>query len=326
MAIEHGDLLPTTHASGNRGIHGLAGFNAVADEAELAALAATCTAADHARVVTQTGGTAPGLYYYDGSAFKRLDPATAQAQITDLIAAQYSGFDRRQRYGRGGFALAAGSGTDTIPGPAAGFVRFLVALFPTADSGTAAMISIQLKPTDQYLLRPTSITDVTGGTLFQQPIAMAFGESFLCTNTGSGAGRVFYSYVDKPVANLTVVRVTANDPASPVTIVPVASAGTMNRLYALTEQLAGPNSIIAPKLCALIANDDTASNGVVLLLGPHRGRSGTLATALLTGPQFGLEEITDEPLRIAPRIAVSAPGPTARGFNVFACYETLPLP
>lgn len=65
MTIEHGTVLTTSNPTGNRGIHGIAGFNAVVNEAAREAISQT--SADLGRVVVQTAGTNPGYWIADGA-------------------------------------------------------------------------------------------------------------------------------------------------------------------------------------------------------------------------------------------------------------------
>jgi hypothetical protein len=65
MTIEHGEVTSPQHPSGNRGVHGIEGFNAVLDEAARAAIVQT--AADRGRIVRQTAGSIPGWYIANGA-------------------------------------------------------------------------------------------------------------------------------------------------------------------------------------------------------------------------------------------------------------------
>jgi hypothetical protein len=86
MAIEHGEVTPPQHPSGNRGVHGIEGFNAVVDEAARAAIIQT--AADRSRVVRQTAGVKPGYYIADGAgSWQFIGDATAVTE-TVLNASQ----------------------------------------------------------------------------------------------------------------------------------------------------------------------------------------------------------------------------------------------
>jgi hypothetical protein len=84
--LQHGEITPANHPSGNRGGHPIDGVNAVADEA--ARLTFVQTALDRGRAIYQLGGVNPGYYLLMG--------VTGLTQPIGLTAANaYTGMARR---------------------------------------------------------------------------------------------------------------------------------------------------------------------------------------------------------------------------------------
>lgn len=219
----------------------------------------------------------------------------------------------------GAINLAATVGAHSIPGPAVGFIRiiFHTALTPL---GSTPAITAQLQPSGLFFGRALAPGGASAGssTLFgtTQLWALGAGETMDITNTGTAACVLWYTYLDIPATNRTLIRTSFSN--TPVDIIPAAAPGTYNKWLAA---LGGSTTAAVVKIVSLGFNDDTAAARVEDFLGGALiGRTASAAanTQVAATAVGGMDlVVTTEAYRMATEVAV-----TTRNVNFMGVYET----
>lgn len=215
--------------------------------------------------------------------------------------------------------IAATSGTLSIPGPAAGFLRIFFEVQFTSKGSTPA-ITATLNPSGLLLARAVSMGAVTNGSqpliLSAAPLVLGEGETLDLENTGGADCNIFYSYHDVPKGNVTLVRVQFDD--TPVEIIPASPAGFFRRWLVGTTQ---SGSSISARTAAIAFNDDSATAIVEYFIGGDivsrvNSASAGAANALnLTGADWA---IRSDAVTVGAHAAI-----TTRKLNFIGAYETV---
>lgn len=206
----------------------------------------------------------------------------------------------------------------SIPGPAAGFLRFFEIIYATS-LGNTPILDFSLEPFGMYFMRngnlggPTVISSFIPTAFGNRQCPIGHGESFKVANIGTAACSIYYSYIDFPDTNRTLVRTQFSN--TPVTIIPAAPTGYFHKPVLL--------AYTAPSPAVVVYNDDTVSaqpsvyhdSDLIYRSQPFgAGQASTLA---------GVSSLDTCIRAQALRLATAAPI-TSRQVNVALCYERFP--
>lgn len=209
-----------------------------------------------------------------------------------------------------------------IPGPPAGFLRFFEIIYATSLGNTPVLdfsLEIPNPPSSMYFMRnanlggPTVISSFIPTAFGSRQCPLGFGETFKVWNVGTASCSIFYSYIDFPDTDITLVRTQVSN--VPVTLIPAAPTGFFHKPVLL--------AYTAPSPAVVVYNDDTLGaqpsvfDDTDLLYRAQSFGAGTASTVA------GLSSL-DTCIKTKPRKMATAAPVATRPMNVAIAYQKFP--
>lgn len=235
----------------------------------------------------------------------------------------YSGFEPSAEKIRLFTAAIAPGANATVPGPAAGYVRFFDCIIYTADAigATMATVTTTIQPAN-VLITGTQSGTVTAA--FTTPPPLAPGESFRVANGGANPISICAYYWDEPVGNRVHVRTTITGGPAFATLIPAAPAGKVGR-FCFGRRWNGIANLGATSFSHTY-NADTISHSLQIyrgagtaLLGrgsPSAAGTGIFSSGLLLAYADSTSALTG---KLAEAVSTTAP-------NFYGLYEYVAAP
>lgn len=220
----------------------------------------------------------------------------ASPPLSAAALAPFPGFSFDPNQIRVGTASIAAAANASIPGPAAGYVRFFDVVLYQADVAASVMAAVvtTLQPAGT-VMNPTQTG--AGSTQWTTPPPLVNGESFRVANGGANAMSISYWYWDEPLGGRVAFRDTITGAAYKV-LIPAAPAGKIGR-FVIQRRWNGFSSI-APNGALNLFNADTTAHTLQLFRGAGtallgRGTSaGAGAVMTTTGGFFAYVDSTQD--------------------------------